>query len=283
MKNGFTIWSRQTIESEIFFWKPDKWFKIWFYIVSRVNHKDTKLFKRGSAYLEYKEISLKTKATLGEIQSFLRWAKLVQMISTQKSTRGNVIIVLNYAKYQDWENYKIQAPAELQSKHNPSTIHAIVETLKDDKDDKRNSLFKTFWGAYPKKQDKKKAMIAFEKIKDLDIDKMIKALEAQKKSEQWTKDSGAYVPHPTTWLNGERWNDETIAKEKPITEVILDFVGASTGKVDETRLNYKGYPMYLIYTDINDFGGEQENLYQKETIKFLNDIETLNYIKQNPL
>ena len=34
------------------------------------------------------------------------------------------------------------------------------------------------------------------------------ALEAQKKSLQWSKEGGQYIPNPTTWLNQERWEDE---------------------------------------------------------------------------
>mgnify|MGYP003336393850 CR=1 FL=1 len=34
------------------------------------------------------------------------------------------------------------------------------------------------------------------------------ALEKQKRTEQWQKDGGQFVPHPATWLNQQRWLDE---------------------------------------------------------------------------
>lgn len=34
------------------------------------------------------------------------------------------------------------------------------------------------------------------------------ALEMQKRTEQWQKDGGQFVPHPATWLNQQRWLDE---------------------------------------------------------------------------
>lgn len=43
------------------------------------------------------------------------------------------------------------------------------------------------------------------------LEVLLKALEEQKKSLQWTKDGGQFVPHPTTWLNQERWEDEIYA------------------------------------------------------------------------
>lgn len=98
---GSTIWARQTIESDVFFWKPAVWFKIWFYIVNRVNFKDSKQFDRGSAYIEYAEICLKTKASYKQVENFVKWGKQEGMLKVEKSTRGNVIYVLNYAKYQD--------------------------------------------------------------------------------------------------------------------------------------------------------------------------------------
>ena len=37
---------------------------------------------------------------------------------------------------------------------------------------------------------------------------ILRAVEAQKKTKDWLKDGGQYVPHPASWLNGERWQDE---------------------------------------------------------------------------
>ncbi len=69
--------------------------------------------------------------------------------------------------------------------------------------------FSKFWKAYPKHINKKGAKKSWVKIR-LSVNsakKIIKAVKAQSKSEQWVKDSGQYVPHPTTWLNQERWDD----------------------------------------------------------------------------
>jgi len=29
-----------------------------------------------------------------------------------------------------------------------------------------------------------------------------------KKSPEWTKDNGKYIPYPATWLNAKGWEDE---------------------------------------------------------------------------
>ena len=37
---------------------------------------------------------------------------------------------------------------------------------------------------------------------------MIEAVAKQSKCDQWIRDGGQYIPHPATWINGHRWEDE---------------------------------------------------------------------------
>jgi hypothetical protein len=67
--------------------------------------------------------------------------------------------------------------------------------------------FDRFWKAYPKKVGKDAARKAFAKVK-APVDVLLSAVEAQKRSRQWLKDSGQYIPNPATWLNQGRWEDE---------------------------------------------------------------------------
>jgi hypothetical protein len=71
----------------------------------------------------------------------------------------------------------------------------------------RGAEFEKFWTAYPRKEGKQKARSAFEKV-TVSLDVLLIALEAQKKSSQWTKDNGQFIPHAATWLNGKRWEDQ---------------------------------------------------------------------------
>lgn len=73
----------------------------------------------------------------------------------------------------------------------------------------REELFAKFWKAYPKKKDKKKAERAFFKIKNIEkiFPAMMQALERQKESAQWQENKGQYILYPSSWLNGERWED----------------------------------------------------------------------------
>lgn len=68
--------------------------------------------------------------------------------------------------------------------------------------------FEKFWEAYPRKVGKQNAHKAFLKLKvdSETLEKILFAIKQQKSSEQWQDER--YIPHPTTWLNGARWNDE---------------------------------------------------------------------------
>ena len=76
-------------------------------------------------------------------------------------------------------------------------------------------LFERFYRAYPKHVAKADAEKAFKKLKadDALVERMVTAIEAQKKSKQWLKDDGQFIPHPATWLNRHEWENE---QDKPI-------------------------------------------------------------------
>lgn len=72
------------------------------------------------------------------------------------------------------------------------------------------ALFEQFWSAYPRKQNKERARRAWKKLRpDMALcQAMSDALERDKRSEQWRKNNGEFIPHPSSWLNGRRWEDE---------------------------------------------------------------------------
>lgn len=68
--------------------------------------------------------------------------------------------------------------------------------------------FEKFWKEYPRKKGKDKCLRWFKthRPKPELVNQMIKAIQEQKNSMQWRDPQ--YIPHPYTWLNGGRWNDE---------------------------------------------------------------------------
>ena len=85
--------------------------------------------------------------------------------------------------------------------------------------------FKMFWEAYPKgrKVAKPKCQDFFikKKVSEELLNQMLTTLEKYKKTKQWQ--TIQYIPHPMTWLNQGRWEDEVLdehqltTNKKPLT------------------------------------------------------------------
>lgn len=79
--------------------------------------------------------------------------------------------------------------------------------------------FHKFWNLYPNKKSKSNAIKAFKKLKVDDplLTEIMLGLELAIKSPDWMKNNGQFIPHPATWLNGRRWEDEyeTSLPEQP--------------------------------------------------------------------
>ena len=91
-------------------------------------------------------------------------------------------------------------------------------------------LFSEFWSAYPRKVAKDAARKAFNRRKvDEDLlAQMLSAIAVQAAAEQWRKDGGKFIPHPATWLNEGRWQDEvpqaaSAPAFKPGTDEYLEY------------------------------------------------------------
>ena len=80
--------------------------------------------------------------------------------------------------------------------------------------------FDKFWACYPRHTAKQDAKRAFLKVSPDDnlLETMLTAIQRQKRTDQWS--DPRYIPHPATWLNGRRWEDEAAApKQVPVKQV----------------------------------------------------------------
>lgn len=66
--------------------------------------------------------------------------------------------------------------------------------------------FEEFWSLYPNKQKKHDSLRAWKKIED-QADAILSGLKRWIGSKDWQKDGGQFIPHPTTFLNQRRWED----------------------------------------------------------------------------
>jgi hypothetical protein len=100
----------------------------------------------------------------------------------------------------------------------PDTVTVTVTDTVIVKDSKEKE-FVLFWDLYNKKVGIKKAKEKFLKLSPETIEKILKAVPKYLQSDNVKK---GFKKDPTTWLNGEHWNDE---------------VGATKPKIDYSFLN----------------------------------------------
>ena len=102
-------------------------------------------------------------------------------------------------KSEQTKNKSKQTGKEKEKEREKDIYTPIVPKVDED--------FEIFWKAYPKKVGKGSARKAFGKVK-VPVETLVTAIRRQECSDQWSRDNGQYIPHPSTWLNQERWEDE---------------------------------------------------------------------------
>jgi hypothetical protein len=86
--------------------------------------------------------------------------------------------------------------------------------------------FDDFWTRYPRHEGKQAAQKAWGKLGPAPpLGAIVDALAWQRELPRWREERGRYVPHPATYLNGRRWEDE---RPPPgLLEELLDFEHAA--------------------------------------------------------
>lgn len=163
------------------------------------------------------------------------------------------------AEYRERERQKLldvtQGVTEDVTLHNATDIDKDIEieveknnlyfAQKAEEMKRIEQKFEQFWNAYGVKKDKKRAKAKFLKIAPDDelFKTMMDGVERYHKSRKWLE---GYRQEPTTWLNGERWNDEYDDESE-------------VRKREEHRRNYSGnqreshtdYGLQPDFVDIN--------------------------------
>jgi len=97
-------------------------------------------------------------------------------------------------------------PIQSESNPNPNP-NSLRERAREEK---TPPGFDRFWETYPRRTAKAEAIKAFVKLKPdaMLIETMVKAIQTQRQSAQWQEEGGRFIPHPATWINQRRWEDE---------------------------------------------------------------------------
>lgn len=144
----------------------------------------------------------------------------VQMLATRWQTRSDA----KYPLPNDDKAEQLQTVANNCAQ--PLTVGHLVGDVVGDGDVVGSSeLFERFFSKYPNRAGKKAALKAWEKLRLIPDDPRLQAIReglmAAKNSREWEKDDGQYIPHASTWLNGERWNDEYTPKQAGLSGLVI--------------------------------------------------------------
>lgn len=146
---------------------------------------------------------------------------------------------LEVTKWEEHQTFKSDRPKNascptrnpLDSKRNPNG-KIVLSKLSEVKISKVTTVsvaeaFDAFWQAYPRRVSKVSALKAWKRLAPDDrlCGTILLALDSHKRSEQWTKDEGRFIPHPATWLNQRRWEDDLKVAKGP----------AAGGKFDSVK------------------------------------------------
>ncbi|MEH6565585.1 MAG: phage replication protein [Halopseudomonas sp.] len=179
-----------------------------------------------------------------DIESLLNWLSDNEFIVRYTCEGKRYIQVNNFEKHQN--PHKNEAPSEIPAFSEGCTTSEKIGTRSEnigsapadslipdslipdslqppcappvrDEAPSSDDLFAKFYRLYPNKKGKANAVKAWNKLKLTDdlINQIFDGLARYCVSADWLKDGGQFVPHPATWLNGKRWEDEV----KPASNV----------------------------------------------------------------
>lgn len=161
--------------------------------------------------------------------------KILKMIVARLVDGSDLTLDLTEAGQEMWNKIQHEfdvssARAEAGRKGAETTNNPDIIRLKPDMKKKADKealadRFNRFWAAYPRHVGKQVAVKAFEKIHpdEETMTAMLTAIEWQKNTRQWRENGGQFIPHPSTWLNQRRWEDERPVQMQSVSRVSNPF------------------------------------------------------------
>ena len=145
-------------------------------------------------------------------RTLLETLELEGMINTQTNTRGTIITICNYEKYQQGEETKITPSITRPSHahHTPNTNNKQLNNINNLNKESIISDFEEFWRICPRKVGRGKAEEKY-KIARRNADKETIETAMKLHAKEMKGKDTEFIPHPATWLHQKRYLDETSA------------------------------------------------------------------------
>ncbi len=151
IKGGYYIKARIIQESDISK-APPYVREIWDWLLMQANHASTPICERGQTIRTFKDIQeglawyagwRKHTYTKDQCEKAMKWLRKATMIATKKTTRGMVINIVNYCKYQDPKNYESNNESHTKAtvqQQSADTINKNDKNVKNEKNIIKNTI-----------------------------------------------------------------------------------------------------------------------------------------------
>ena len=191
---------------------------LWFII------RKTYGFNKKLDRIALSQFAKKTGIDRRNVHRALKGLSAKRMIVIRKDDMG----FISYGLQKDYSKWRLSSikmtvisrDGKVSSKETTKLSSVGTPTKDNNKDTIKDNVYSTeflrFWNAYPKKRSKGKAFQVWKNLKPSKelLEKIIQAIEVQKKCPDWKRDSGQYIPYPATWLSGRRWEDDIEQESK---------------------------------------------------------------------
>jgi len=216
--------------------KPLLWFRFYAEALNdpRVQSLEPQAFKAWVNFLcvasaregllpDMNTLAFAIRTSMDETEKMFHTLLEASLIAPVKNQHGHAYAIRNWAKRQfksdsstgrvkRFRNVTCNAdvtPSEIRVQSSEqSRAEKNIKKVSDDEQ------FASFWKAYPNKVGKGAAGKLWQVLAPTKgvFDAIMAAVQVQKTWHTWTKNNGEFIPHPATWLNQRRWEDEGVQK-----------------------------------------------------------------------
>ena len=152
VEGGYVLLWRELFGHTDFMSKPLLHRFLFVWLLAKANHKDRNRLKRGQCFTTIREMQEAMSHFVGyrkitpskdKIRSAYEALTKATLITTMKTTRGLIITILNYNKFQDSRNYEAHTEAHTEDSTKPTEVPHYKQELKNGRKEKGGAQRKT--------------------------------------------------------------------------------------------------------------------------------------------
>ena len=190
----------------------DAGYAVFFKILEIYGREFNSIDSDGFLKISLTFVRRKLRKSSTKVQQILNFYQTKKRISFKTDGDDLLIKVPKFLKKSsNWtKRTTLKKDGKLCSSSVVTQAREVEEEIEVEKKKSKYSIgFESFWSIYPRKIAKHKAYSAWKNhTKNVKVAAIIDSLKSQIQSEAWQKENGMYIPHPTSWINGRRWEDE---------------------------------------------------------------------------